>query len=103
MNLITPNLPFRCAKEYITYLGIKIPSDLSKTYPLSFPPLLASLCLDLQKLEKGKLLWMGRSNAVKMAAFPRLLYLFQTLPIRIPSRFLKDTNKMFAEFIWSHK
>lgn len=102
MTLITPNFPFRWAQKYITYLGTEIPTDLAKTFSLNFPPLLTSIHSDRQKWAKGKLSWMGRCNAAKMSTFPRLLYLFQTLPIKIPSRYLRDVNKTFAEFVWNH-
>lgn len=37
-----------------------------------------------------------------MSIFPRLLYLLQVLPIKIPLQILKDFNRMFAHFIRAH-
>lgn len=50
-----------------------------------------------------KLSWMGRCKAIKMTAFPRLLYLFQTLPVKIPVWFMRDISREFTDFVWNHK
>lgn len=50
-----------------------------------------------------KLSWMGRCNAIKITAFPRLLYLFQTLPIKVPVLFLLDVSRAFTKFVWNFK
>lgn len=38
-----------------------------------------------------------------MAVFPWLLYLFQTLPLHVPSTFLKLVDRIFREFLWAYK
>lgn len=42
----------------------------------------------------------GKINSVKMTVMPRLLYLFQTIPIFIPKSFFKELNKCTSSFIW---
>lgn len=97
---VRPYFPFKWASGSITYLETKVPKDTSKVFALNFPPTLASLKLELKHWDMGNLSWFGCCNAVKMVSFPRLLYLSQTLPIKIPAPFLWEVNRTFAVFIW---
>uniref|UniRef100_A0A8C5N274 Reverse transcriptase zinc-binding domain-containing protein n=1 Tax=Leptobrachium leishanense TaxID=445787 RepID=A0A8C5N274_9ANUR len=44
--------------------------------------------------------WLGRVAVLKMNLLPRLLYLFHTLPIAIPSSFFLMLRKEFLSFVW---
>lgn len=45
------------------------------------------------------LMWSGRCSSLKMTVLPRILYLMQTLPIRLPITFFKRINTMFCNFV----
>lgn len=63
--------PFHWQEVAVEYLGVKIPTDLTLVYELHFFPLLLQT--------QAKLLsWSGRI---------KYLYLFQTLPIKLPKTF----------------
>lgn len=68
----------------------------------NFPPLLTSIKSDLDRWHKGHYSWFGRCNIIKMSVFPRILYLFQTLPMHTPFSFFKDINRTFARFVWAY-
>ena len=42
----------------------------------------------------------NRIDAVKMSIFPKLLFLFQSLPIEIPPKQFNNWNKIISSFIW---
>lgn len=46
---------------------------------------------------------IGRVNCIKMNLLPRFLYLFQTLPISIPTKFFKKLEGVISRFIWRGK
>ena len=58
---------------------------------------------DFQRWDREVFTRFGRINIIKMNVMPRLLYLFQTLPIRIPMGFLRDLRSGFTKFIWAGK
>ncbi|KAM9324469.1 serine/threonine-protein kinase WNK2 [Gastrophryne carolinensis] len=89
LKQIAENFPFKWEKEAVTYLGTQITATPQKLYSMNFPPLLKKVEEDLQSWNRNAFSWFGRSNIIKMNILPRVLYLFQALPITIPHTFFK--------------
>lgn len=85
------------------YLGTKIPNKLNRVFELNFAPMSRQFKLDFQRWNREVFTWFGRINIIKMNVTTRLLYLLQTLPIKIPTGFMRDLRSEFLKFIWAGK
>lgn len=47
--------------------------------------------------------WFGRCNILKMNFTPRLLYLLQALPVKIPQSFFSKLRTIFINYVWQGK
>lgn len=102
LTQVQANFPFQWSPRSISYLGITIPANLSELYTLNYLPLLGRLRRELDTWNTTPLPWFGRINTLKMDTLPKLLYLFQTVPISVPKHFFISLRSMSICFIWHH-
>lgn len=102
-NQIIISSPFSCVTKEIAYLGVQLTPRVSDLYRANFPPLLQRLRTDMSRWDAAYLTWLGRINAIKMNMLPRLLYLFQGLPIPVSKTLFVELKKMMTTFIWQNK
>ena len=46
---------------------------------------------------------MGRINVIKMAVLPMAIYKFNTISIKIATKFFTDIERTITNFIWKNK
>uniref|UniRef100_A0A4W5KEM2 Reverse transcriptase zinc-binding domain-containing protein n=1 Tax=Hucho hucho TaxID=62062 RepID=A0A4W5KEM2_9TELE len=95
--------PFSWKPQKMTYLGLQIPSEITKTYQLNYTPLLKKVGEELDRWRDLPISLIGRVNCVKMNILPKFLYLFQTLPFPIPKVLFKQLNRKVFSFLWKGK
>lgn len=97
------NFPFSWENSDISYLGIKLTTNLSDLYAKNFLPLILSIQSDLRKWHLGSFSWLGRIAILKMNILPRILYLLQAIPINLPTSFFLSYKRICRNFIWATK
>lgn len=79
------------------------PNDIDSLYHNNYKPLLTTLIRDLQKWSSKTFSWFGRASTLKMTILPRLLYLFNALPIKIPESFFTSLLRAQRRFLWADR
>ena len=103
LEQIKTNFDFRWTDSHINYLGTKITGCLNRLFELNYVPLARRTKTDLDKWDKGTFTWFGRTNILKMNVLPKMLYIIQALPIKIPQSYLKELRSRFLKFMWAGK
>ena len=96
-------LPFHFSPNGFKYLGVNISHSLKSLHKDNFIKLTENIKSDLQRWHKLPLSLVGRIETIKMNVLPRILFLFQTLPLFLPKSFFKSLDTVILSFIWAGK
>lgn len=97
------NFSYHWKTTSLKYLGIHITPKFNTLYQENFPPLFRSIRTLLLNWKKHHISLLGRIASVKMTILPKLIYLFQTLPIPVPHKHLRKLQSDLLKFTWNHK
>lgn len=95
--------PFKWRENKLSYLGINITVANSQLYHRNYIPLLNEIKAEVKKMAYLSLSWTGRINIIKMAIIPKINYIFQMLPIEIPTMYLRLLQNILLRFIWQNR
>lgn len=101
---IIAKFPMVWQAESLKYLGINIPKNLAKLFELNYIPLNKKINEDLKRWNLIPYFSLySRIESIKMNVLPKLLYLFQTLPIQIDQNQFNEWDKIISRYIWEGK
>ena len=73
----------------IIYLGINLIKEAQEVYTGNYKTFVKEIEEDLNKWKDTVCSWTGRLNIAKIAILPKLIYRFNTVPIRILADFIE--------------
>uniref|UniRef100_A0A8C5PT13 Reverse transcriptase domain-containing protein n=1 Tax=Leptobrachium leishanense TaxID=445787 RepID=A0A8C5PT13_9ANUR len=92
---------FRFTRSSLKYLGVWLTPDVNGLHSLNYEAMFKLLGEDLERWGREGVSWIGRINCIKMNLLPRLLYLFQALPIWVCPRSLRQLQSQIEGFVWA--
>lgn len=87
----------------VKYLGIQITGGNIDLFQNNYSRIWDKIETDLKKWRKLNLSLMGRIALCKMNVLPKILYLFQNIPIIKEMRKIEQWQKGLLKFIWQDK
>ena len=86
--------------ETIRYLGVNITKGAWKLYTANYIQINQELRRDIERWSTLQFDLSSRIEIIKINVLPRLLYLFQTLPVMIPPKQFMEWDRWISRFIW---
>lgn len=94
---------FNWNSSTMKYLGVRLTKEVSGLYAENYQPINARIREDLDRWASLTLDLGNRIMVIKNNILPRLLYLFQSLPVEIPDFQFREWDKAISRFIWNSK
>uniref|UniRef100_A0A670JBZ4 Reverse transcriptase domain-containing protein n=1 Tax=Podarcis muralis TaxID=64176 RepID=A0A670JBZ4_PODMU len=87
----------------VKYLGIWLSNKNIDLYQHNYIPVWKGIKKELEVWARMRLSLWGRISMIKMMVLPRLLFLFQTIPIVKGTGVFKEWQRVISRYIWEGK